>query len=299
VTTTARIDPGREETRVWSVLDLLRWTQQHFAARGIETARLDAECLLAHALGMERLALYVGFDRPVDAAERARFRELVRRRAAERVPVSQLTGRKEFWSLQLAVTKDVLTPRPETETLVQAALELLPEGEAESRVLEIGTGSGAIALALAKERPGARITATDISPAALAVARQNAAALGLEGRIELREGSLYQPANGERFDLVVSNPPYLGETERSGLPPELAHEPEAALFAGADGLDLLRELVAGAPDRLRPRGVLALELAPGQADQVADWCRAAGLHSVKTHRDLAGRVRAVTARGEG
>jgi release factor glutamine methyltransferase len=297
VTTTARTDLGREEPRVWSVLDLLRWTQQHFAARGIETARLDAECLLAHALGMERLALYVGFDRPVDAAERARFRELVRRRATDRVPVSQLTGRKEFWSLSLAVTRDVLTPRPETETLVQAALELLPE--AESRVLEIGTGSGAIALALATERPGARITATDVSPAALAVARENAAALGLAGRIELREGSLYQPVGQERFDLVVSNPPYLGETERSTLPPELAHEPEAALFAGPEGLDLLRELVAGAPARLRPRGALALELAPGQADVVADWCRAAGLHSVKTHRDLAGRVRAVTARGEG
>jgi release factor glutamine methyltransferase len=241
----------------------------------------------------------VGFDRPVDASERARFRELVRRRAAERVPVSQLTGRKEFWSLSLAVTRDVLSPRPETETLVQAALDLLPEGEAESRILDLGTGSGAIALALASERPAARITATDVSPAALAVARANAAALGLDARIELREGSLYAPVAGERFDLVVSNPPYVSETARAGLPPELAHEPDLALFAGPEGLDCLRELVAGAPERLRPRGALALELAPDQAETVTDWCRAAGLHSVQTHRDLAGRVRAVTARGEG
>jgi release factor glutamine methyltransferase len=138
------------EGRTWTLLELLRWTTEHFQRRGIETPRLDAECLLAHALGMDRLRLYLEFEKPVLAEERARFRELVRRRADERVPVALLTGRREFWSLLLRVTPDVLVPRPETETLVEVALGLLPDSESEARILDLGTGSGAIALALAR-----------------------------------------------------------------------------------------------------------------------------------------------------
>ncbi len=282
--------------RSWTVLELLRWTTDHFASRGIETPRLDAECLLAHALGVDRMRLYLDFDKPSSPEERDAYRELVRRRADERVPVAQLTGAKEFWSLPLRVTADVLSPRPDTETLVAAALDRLPDVDAELEILEIGTGSGAVALALAHERPRARVTATDVSPAALKVAERNARELGLADRIEFVEGSGFAPVAGRRYDLAVSNPPYLAESERSGLAPELAHEPDVALFAGADGLAMLRELAAGARSILAPAAGLALELAPDQAPVVADWLRDAGLVDVVTHRDLAARPRVVSAR---
>ena len=290
-------DARARSKRTWTVLELLQWTVRYFAARGVEGPRLDAECLLAHALGGDRLRLYVEFDRPVNERERAAFRELVRRRADERVPVAQLVGRKEFWSLPLAVSGDVLAPRPETETLVEVALGLLPEREAEARVLDLGTGSGAVALAIARERPRARITATDVSPAALELARSNAEALGLEARVGFRLGDLFEPVAGERFDLVVSNPPYVAETAREHLPPELAHEPPEALFAGPDGLDVLRALAGGVGGILAPGAAAAFETDPAQAGQVADWCRAAGLLDVTLHRDLARRPRVVAARG--
>jgi len=283
--------------QTWTILELLRWTTRHFAALGIETPRLDAECLLAFALGVDRMRLYLDFDKPASPAERAAYRELVRRRADERVPVAQLIGVKEFWSLPLLVTADVLSPRPDTETLVAAALDRLPERDTEARILEIGTGSGAVALAIASERPQARITATDVSPAALKVAERNARKLGFDGRIEFVEGSLFGPVLGRRFELVVSNPPYLAESERSQLAPELAHEPDVALFAGPDGLAILRELVAGCAAFLAPEGGFALELAPEQAPSVAHWLREAGWGDVVTQRDFAQRPRVVSARG--
>ncbi len=282
--------------RTWTVLALLRWTTQHFGAQGIETPRLDAECLLAHALGADRIRLYLDFDKPVEPAERAVFRELVQRRASERIPVSQLTGVREFWSLSLRVTPDVLTPRPESETLVSVALEFLAGLEGEMRVLDLGTGSGAIALALAQEREKARLLATDVSAEALAVAESNARSLGLSARVEFAQGALFEPARGKHFELVVSNPPYLAEEDSKTLPPELAHEPPVALFAGPDGYAVLRPLVAQAPEYLRPGGALAVEVAPGQAETVAAWCTTAGLERVAIQRDLAGRPRVVVAR---
>lgn len=280
----------------WTVLELLRWTTGHFTKQGIDTARLDAECLLAHALGTERLRLYLDFDKPVEESERARFRDLVKRRGSERVPVAHLTGKKEFWSLPLRVTPDVLTPRPDTEALVQAALDLLPSSEREATVLDVGTGSGAVALALLSERPGLRALATDVSPAALVVAGGNAAGLGLADRLELREGSLYGPAFARRFDLVVSNPPYLALAEAPGLAPELAFEPREALFAGPEGTECLRALVAGAADHLEDGGALAVEIAPGQASAVAGWMREAGFEEVRVHEDLGRRPRVVSGR---
>jgi release factor glutamine methyltransferase len=286
--------------RVWTVLDLLRWTTDFFRGRGIDSARLDAEVLLAFALGCERLRLYLEYDKPVEEAERARFRELVRRRAEERVPVALLTGTREFWSLPLRVTGDVLVPRPDTETLVAAVLERLPDAEAELRVLDVCTGSGAIALALARERPKAQVLATDVCAAALAVARENAEALGLADRVGFAEGDLYAPAGEARFDCIVSNPPYLAESERAGLAPELAREPQGALFAGAAGDEVLRRLVAGAVERLEPRGLLAFELAPAQRPALAAALGEAGFADVRVHRDLAGLERALSAlRGEG
>lgn len=282
--------------RSWTVLELLRWTTQHFAERGIEGPRLDAEVLLAHALGCDRLRLYVDHDKPIGEAERAGFRELVRARAQERVPVSLLVGRREFWSLSLRVTRDVLAPRPETETLVEVALAAFPERDAALSVLDVGTGSGAVALAIARERPQARVTASDVSPAALAVARENALALGLLERVRFLEGTLLDPIAGERFDLVVSNPPYVALREAASLPPELRHEPALALFGGEDGSDLLRALAAGVPAVLEPGGCAAFELDPRQADAMTGWLAAASLVEVTAHRDAARRPRVVSAR---
>jgi release factor glutamine methyltransferase len=283
------------QERTWTVLELLRWTTEHFRSRGIESARLDAECLLAHALDTERLQLYLEFDKPVPACERARFRELVKRRADERVPVALLTGRREFWSLPLRVTPDVLVPRPETETLVEVALRLLPDRESAARILDVGTGCGAIALALAKERPKARITATDISESALAVASENAAELGFEDRIRFLVGDGLDPVRGERFDLIASNPPYLSGGEEPALPPELAHEPREALFGGSEGTELLRRIADGARDLLEEGGALAVEVAPQQAPEMTEWLVNAGFARPERHRDLGGRVRVVSA----
>ena len=285
--------------RTWTVLDLLRWTTQHFTERGIETPRLDAECLLAFALDCDRLRLYVDYEKPVEETERARFRELVRERGGDRVPVALLTGRREFWSLPLRVSRDVLVPRPETETLVATALELVPDRDAEVAVLDLGTGSGAIALAIASERVKARITATDLSAAALVVARENAAALALSDRVRFLEGSLFEPVAGESFDLVVSNPPYVAERDAAGLPPELRHEPASALFAGPDGTDVLRAIAARVGEVLAPGGAVLVELDPRQADAMSAWLREAGLVAINVHRDVAGRPRVVSARKDG
>ena len=282
------------ELRTWTVLDLLRWTTEHFQSRGLEGARLDAECLLAHALSTERLQLYLDFDKPVLSDERARFRELVKRRADERVPVALLTGRREFWSLPLRVTPDVLVPRPETETLVEVALRLQPEPDSAARFLDLGTGCGAIALALAKERPEADVTATDISGAALAVARQNAAELGFEDRIRFLPGDAFEPVQGERFDLIVSNPPYLAQSEAPALAPELSHEPGEALFAAGEGLALLQRIADEAPGFLAAGGALAVEVAPQQASEMTEWLVSAGFARTESHCDLAGRIRVVS-----
>lgn len=283
-----------DRDRVWTVLELLRWTTDHFAARGIETPRLDAECLLAHALGVERLRLYLDFDKPVVAGERVAFRDLVRRRADERVPVALLTGQREFWSLPLRVAPGVLVPRPDTETLVAAALELLPDTEAPARVLDLGTGSGAVALAVARERPRAWVVATDIAQEALNLAQQNAEALGMRERIRFLRGDWDAPLRG-RFDCAVANPPYLADAERTGLAPELAHEPERALFAGPRGLEALERLCRRVPRLLAPGGGLAFELAPGQEAAVRGWLAEADLEA-SLRRDLAGRTRVVMAR---
>ena len=242
---------------------------------GHDAAVVDDHDPVAHALG---------------------FRELVRRRAGERVPVSQLLGRKEFWSLSLRVDSHVLTPRPETETLVSASLELLRRSGPAPEVLDLGTGSGAVALALASELPAARVTATDLSQEALKIAQQNAEELGMAERIAFVAGAGLEAVPGRRFDLIASNPPYVDPAQRASLPPELAHEPEIALFAERRGLALLEEIAHGAAGWLAPGGSLALEHAPDQADAVAAACRAGGLTEVSHHRDLAGRPRVTTAR---
>ncbi|MBM4383634.1 MAG: peptide chain release factor N(5)-glutamine methyltransferase [Deltaproteobacteria bacterium] len=280
----------------WTVLALLKWTTDYFKQKGIESARLDAEALLAFALGTDRLRLYLDFEKPVLADERARFRELVKQRTEARTPVAYLTGTREFWSMPLAVTPDVLVPRPETETLVEAVLAELPDVEAELTAFDLGTGSGAIALALAKERPKLRVVAGDLSAAALAVAERNASAHSLGDRVRFVHGEGFTPVLGQRFDVIVSNPPYLAESEADSLAPELAHEPRGALFAGSDGAALLRKIAHEAPLFLNQGGLIALELAPAQADELTQTLARCGFEGPRTHRDLGGRARVVTAR---
>ena len=285
-----------DRERVWTVLELLRWTTDYFERNGIDSARLDAEILLAHALESERLRLYLDYEKPVLAEERNRFRALVQRRAVERVPVSLLLGQREFWSLRFRVTGDVLTPRPETETLVDAALSKVADTESAVRILDVGTGSGAIALSLASELPHAEITATDLSAPALQIATENADHLHMRERIRFLAGDLFEPVASERFDLVVSNPPYVARDQAASLPPELSHEPEMALFAGADGLEVIKRLVAEAGDHLSPRGWLLFELSPRQIETVEMELAEAGFSEIERHFDLASSARVVGAR---
>lgn len=277
--------------KIWTSVELVRWTHGYFRDHGIPSARLDAEVLLAHVLGCERLDLYTKFDRPIEAGERASYRELVRRRATERVPVAYLTQTKEFWSLPLRVTPDVLIPRPDTETLVRAALAAAPGAK---RVLDFGTGSGAIAAALAGELPDATLVAVDASAAALDVARANFEALGLAARVESRVADSLAALAGGGFDLVVTNPPYVPSAELETLAPELGHEPRAALDGGSDGLDLIREIAreVGAALSAQPAALL-LEVGAGQAPAVSKILAEAGFEDVRAHPDLAGIERVV------
>jgi release factor glutamine methyltransferase len=257
------------------------------------SARLEAQLLLAHVLGASRAQLHSHPETTADAAQAERYRRLLGRRAAGE-PLAYLTGRREFWSLDLAVTPAVLIPRPETELLVERALALGPPGDA--RAADLGTGSGAIALALARERPRWRIVATDVSAAALAVARANAAALGASG-IEFLAGSWFAPLAGARFDLLVSNPPYVAADDPALGDPALAFEPPLALTPpGGDALAALRLLAQGAPAHLLPGGWLLLEHGASQGPQVRAELVAAGFAHVRSHRDLAGHERMTEGR---
>jgi release factor glutamine methyltransferase len=270
----------------WTPLKLLAWTQDFFAKKGIDAPRLTAEVLLAHALSCDRVRLYLDFDRPLGDAELARFRDLVRRRA-EGEPAAYLVGRKEFYGRPFRVDARVLVPRPETELVLEAALAALPEG---GRALDLCTGSGCLAVSIALERPGATVLATDVSEEALAVARENAAALGAE--VEFATGDLWAAVHADsRFDVVVSNPPYIPAHELAGLPREVRREPCIALDGGEEGLSLLRRIVAGAPTRLRAGGTLCLEMHESHAEVLPALCLAAGFERAAARPDLAGLPR--------
>ncbi len=254
--------------------------------------RLDAELLLGHVLGCSRAALLAHPERPLTPVQENRFRALLgRRRRGE--PLAYITGTKEFWSLTLNVTPDVLIPRPETETLVARALALAPAGNC--RIADLGTGSGAIALALASERSQACITATDESAAVLAMARDNARRLGLHG-IRFLQGDWTGALGAARFDVIASNPPYVAAADPHWAQPELACEPETALLAGEDGLAALHAIIQAAPRHLRAGGWLVLEHGAGQAAAVENAFRRAGFQHIQTHRDLAGLPRVTGGR---
>jgi release factor glutamine methyltransferase len=272
------------------VMELVAKAAPYLARNGSSSPRLDAELLLAEALGMSRMDLYLQFERPLNAAEVDRYRDLCRRRAGGE-PVAYIRGRKEFMSLELLVTQAVMIPRPETEILVEAALESLDqrlppgEGRREPRVLDVGTGSGAIALAIAAGRRDSRVVATDISAAALEVARQNLERLEMKDRVELRQGDLVEGVEGP-FDMVLANLPYIDPDWPDAVTPEVAaSEPGEALFAGRDGLDQLVRLLPALP-RLAPGGVAMLEFDPRQREALLAVAAPVGRTSVL--KDLAG-----------
>ncbi len=287
--------PSRPQEGPWTILRLLEWTARFFESKGIDTARLDAELLLAHALGCRRIDLYARYDQVPDGEPLSTFRDLVRQRG-RRVPAKYLTGETEFLSLALAVGPAVLIPRPETEVLVERLLAIVPDG-GQPRVADLGTGSGAIAIAVARERPGARVVATDVSAAALAVARGNAARHGVGDRVELRAGRWFEALEpGAAFDVIASNPPYVATADVERAMPEVRdHEPRAALDGGADGLDALRLLVAGSPEWLAAGGWLVVEVGAGQAEPVAGLARQAGdYEAIEIAPDFAGIDRVVS-----
>jgi release factor glutamine methyltransferase len=275
---------GREGAEPLTIGVLLRGASATLESAGCDTARLDAEVLLAHVLDIKRAQLFGNPLGAVDPAAAERYDGLVERRR-HREPVAYITGTKGFRRLDLEVSRDVLVPRPETEHLVEAALGL-PAG---ARVCDVGTGSGAVALALKQERPDLVVVGTDISREALAVARRNARYHQLE--VEFVEGDLLNGVEGD-LDAVVSNPPYVGDSEQDTLPPEVAEfEPHVALFAGDDGLDVIRRLVPEAA--ARGARFVALEVGQGQATVVAQLLRNAGFDRPEVVADLAGIARVV------
>jgi release factor glutamine methyltransferase len=279
----------------WTILGVLNWTTRYFTDKAIGTPRLDAEVLLAHVLRSDRVGLYVRFEQPLERAELDAFRELVRRRVAGE-PVAYITGTREFWSLPLKVDRRVLIPRPETELLVDVLLELTADAPPGIAV-DVGTGSGAVALAFKKERPAWTVLATDVDPAALEVAGANAEALGLA--VELHAGDLLVPVRGRApFAVIASNPPYLAADEIATLQREVRdHEPRRALTPGPEGLETIRALVAAAVPLLSPDGILALEIGYRQGPAVRALLESTGAFAAPAlRRDHAGLDRVVSAR---
>lgn len=273
-----------------SLRDLLRQA----AGRLGEAGRFEAELLLAHALDRSRAWLYAHDDERPDEPTARRFLALVEHRQAGQ-PLAHLLGRQGFWCHELEVTADTLIPRPETERLVELALDRLPVDRS-LRLLDLGTGSGAIALALAAARPQSRVVAVERSAAAAVVARRNALTLGLAARVEVREGDWYAPLQGQGFDLVVSNPPYIEDGDPHLGQGDLRFEPRSALVAGADGLDELRRITAGAAAHLVPGGWLLLEHGWRQGPAVRALFAAAGLIDIETAVDLEQRERVTLGR---
>jgi release factor glutamine methyltransferase len=280
----------------WTVRRIIDWTTAHLKKHGSDTPRLETEILLAHARGCRRIELYTRFDEVLSEKERSTMRDLVRRRAQSE-PVAYLVGHREFFGLDFRVTPAVLIPRPDTETLVVELLDVA-KPLAAPRILDIGTGSGCIAIAAAVNLANAQITATDASDAALAVARENAASHKVTDRIRFLSGDLFRVLEpNERFDVVASNPPYIADHEKETLQNDVRkYEPHEALFSGPTGVETLFRIVDQAPDFLNVGGALMLEISPEQAPAVVERMEASGKYrDIRVVKDLPGSPRVVRA----
>ena len=287
--------PARPHVAASSLLEHARRAAERLASAGIGEARLDAELLLAHVLGRPRLELFLERETTIGDDARARYDALIERRA-RREPLQYIIGRTSFREIELRTDARALIPRPETEVLAGVALEWArAHGAPKLHALDVGTGTGALALSLLAENGVTTAVATDVSADALQLAAENAAALGLAARVELRAGETWAPIRAEeRFDVIVSNPPYIASTEAGALQPEVVEwEPHGALFAAGGGLAVLEPLVQGASAHLARPGLFAVELAPWQTEAMADLARASGLVRVRIIEDLTGRPRIV------
>ncbi len=281
--------------RVWAVDKVLVWSQRHLEASGVTEARLDAELLLATVLQVDRAHLIAHPERTLSVPERQAYGALIQRRSA-REPVAYILGQREFYGRPFQVTPSVLIPRPETEHLVDAVLEWARREKPDAKILDLGTGSGAIALSLALEIKHATLVASDVSAAALDVAAANARALGVAERVRFVTGDLFTPLAGERFDVIVSNPPYVAVADAPALAPEVReYEPAIALFAQDHGLAVIRRLIAELPAHLNTPGLFACEVGYNQADAVLPLVRAGRWTRVGTMADLQGYRRVVVA----
>ncbi|MBX3128224.1 MAG: peptide chain release factor N(5)-glutamine methyltransferase [Polyangiaceae bacterium] len=281
----------------WSIGRVAAWAQEDFRARGFDSPRLDAELVIAHALGVDRIRLILERDRPLSPAELAGVRELIKRRRGGE-PVSYILGSREFYGLPFRVAPAVLIPRADTETLVEVALAATRARSMHGALLDLCTGSGCVAIAFARQRRTWRVTGADIEEAALEVARHNALRLGVLPNVDFVQGDLFDAvASPRRFDAIVGNPPYIPSTLVEQLDPGIRDfEPRIALDGGADGLDIVRRIVSGAAERLTPGGSLALELHYDQAERVSALLAAAGFGEIAVHRDHAGHQRVVSAK---
>ena len=279
----------------WTIGTLLQWTKQYFRDKGVENPRLDADVLLSSLLGKERIYLYVHFDQPMEQEELAAFREMVRRRAA-RVPVAYITGNREFMGMDFQVSPAVLIPRPDTEILVEAATERLKDVQ-DGRILDIGTGSGAVLVGTLARLAGCSGVGVDISKQALAVAEANAARLLGSGRASFLNADLFPP-EPVLFDAILSNPPYITSGEMAALAPEVLQEPTLALHGGEDGLDFYRRLMEGGWRYLKPAGFMAVEVGANQARTVSRMAEQAGWKTENIIPDYAGIERVVVVRRE-
>lgn len=279
-----------------TLVEVLRRTETWFRERGLPTPRLDAELLLGHVLGLPRMQLYLQYDRPLDEAELSRLRPLVQQRG-QRQPLAYLTGTVGFHNIELSVRPGVLVPRPDTETLVEAALQLMrpPDGEP-IYVADVGAGSGAVGLAIAAAREDTRVFQTDVAPIPLEVTRENVRRLGLEKRVAVLQGTLLTPIPLDRtIDWVVSNPPYIPSAVIETLQPEVAHhEPRVALDGGRDGLTIVRALIRSARERAR-KGLL-MEIGHDQSNEVARLFEQGGFVDISRHKDLGGHERVISGR---
>ncbi len=281
--------------QTWTTLGVLDWTTQRFSEAGIAGARLEAQLLLAHVLQCTRTQLYMAFDKPLADTELAGYRALIKRRLGGE-PVAYLLGEHEFWGLPLFVDPSVLVPRPDTETVIEVARTLLADRAAPCRALDLCTGSGAIALGLAKELPAAQVIATDVSAEAVAIAIRNIERNGFSDRVSVRQGDLFAPVADESFDLIASNPPYIASHIIATLSPEVRREPVLALDGGADGLVFYDRILAGAMAHLSPGGALLVEHGYDQADAVHLRFERAGFTGVTLVHDLAKQPRVTWAR---